>query len=143
MLGAVLISVVGVDPVVLWMLLPVVVFGSAFVPEIASFTAGQAAFTMMVLIFFNLIVPTGWSVGLIRVEDVVVGALVGVMVSVLLWPRGATASAEAAVESARNVFAQVSRGGGAAGHPRRVRADGRRQLAHPEPRCDRGVAGGR
>ena len=43
---------------------------------------------MMVLIFFNLIVPTGWSVGLIRVEDVVVGALVGVVVSLLLWPRG-------------------------------------------------------
>ena len=101
-----LISVVGVDPAVLWILMPVVVFGSAFVPEIASFTAGQAAFTMMVLIFFNLIVPTGWSVGLIRVEDVVVGALVGMMVSLLLWPRGATASAEAAVESARNVFAK-------------------------------------
>lgn len=105
-LGALLISVVGVDPVVLWVLLPVVIFGSAFVPEIASFTAGQAAFTMMVLIFFNLIVPTGWSVGLIRVEDVVVGALVGMMVSLLLWPRGATASAEAAVESARSVFAE-------------------------------------
>jgi hypothetical protein len=105
-LGAALIGIVGIDPVVLWILLPVVVFGSAFVPEIASFTAGQAAFTMMVLIFFNLIVPTGWSVGLIRVEDVVVGALVGMMVSLLLWPRGATASAEAAVESARSVFAK-------------------------------------
>ena len=105
-LGALLISVVGVDPAVLWILMPVVVFGSAYVPEIASFTAGQAAFTMMVLIFFNLIVPTGWSVGLIRVEDVAVGALVGVMVSVLLWPRGATASAEAAVESARNALAK-------------------------------------
>jgi uncharacterized membrane protein YccC len=103
-LGALLISVVGVDPQVLWVLMPIVVFGSAYVPEIASFTAGQAAFTMMVLIFFNLIVPTGWSVGLIRVQDVVVGALVGVMVSLLLWPRGATASAAAAVDSARAVF---------------------------------------
>jgi Fusaric acid resistance protein-like len=105
-LGAALINAVGVDPAVLWMLMPVVVFGSAFVPEVASFTAGQAAFTMMVLIFFNLIVPTGWSVGLIRVEDVIVGALVGVVVSLLLWPRGATASAEAAVESARDIFAR-------------------------------------
>ena len=59
-LGAVLIEFIGVDPVVLWALLPVVAFGSAFVPEIASFTAGQAAFTMMVLIVFNLIQPTGW-----------------------------------------------------------------------------------
>ena len=43
----------------MWVLLPVVAFGSAYVPEIGSFTASQAAFTMMVLIVFNLIVPTG------------------------------------------------------------------------------------
>ena len=57
-------------------------------PEVASFAAGQAAFTMMVLIVFNLIHPTGWQVGLIRVEDIVVGGAVGVVVSLLLWPRG-------------------------------------------------------
>ena len=104
LLGALLINLVGVDPPVLWLLMPLVVFGSAYVPEIASFTAAQAAFTMMVLIFFNLIVPTGWEVGLIRVEDVVVGALVGVAVSVLLWPRGATASVTRAIDSARGIF---------------------------------------
>ena len=104
LLGAALIWLVGVDPVVLWLLLPPVVFGSAYVPEIASFTAAQAAFTMMVLIIFNLVVPTGWEVGLIRVEDVVVGALVGVLVSVLMWPRGATASVTRAIDSARSIF---------------------------------------
>lgn len=105
-LGAVLIELVGVEPVVLWILLPLVAFGSAYVPEVGSFIAGQAAFTMMVLINFNLIVPTGWRVGLIRVEDVVVGALVGIVVSVLLWPRGATASVAKAIERARHVGAQ-------------------------------------
>jgi uncharacterized membrane protein YccC len=104
-LGAVLIELLGVDPVVLWILLPIVAFGSAYVPEVASFVAGQAAFTMMVLINFNLIVPTGWQVGLIRVEDVVVGALVGIVVSVLLWPRGATAAVSKAIEDARIVGA--------------------------------------
>jgi len=102
-LGAVVIELLGVDPVVLWLLLPIVAFGSAYVPEVASFVAGQAAFTMMVLINFNLIVPTGWQVGLIRVEDVVVGALVGTVVSVLLWPRGATAAVFKAIETARAV----------------------------------------
>ncbi|UXA18259.1 FUSC family protein [Mycobacterium sp. SMC-4] len=106
LLGALLIAVVGVDPAVLWVLMPLAVFGSTYVPEIASFTAGQAAFTMMVLIFFNLIAPSGWQVGLIRVEDVVVGALVGVTVSVLLWPRGATASVTRAIDSARSIFAR-------------------------------------
>ncbi|MGW0161904.1 FUSC family protein [Mycobacterium sp. NPDC003323] len=99
-LGVAVIELVGVDPVVMWMLLPMVAFGSAYVPEVASFIAGQAAFTMMVLIIFNLIQPSGWAVGLIRVEDVVVGALVGVAVSVLLWPRGASATVSAAVDGA-------------------------------------------
>ena len=105
-LGALVIEVLGVDPVVLWILLPIVAFGSAYVPEVGSFVAGQAAFTMMVLINFNLIVPTGWQVGLIRVEDVVVGAMVGIVVSVLLWPRGATAAVSKAIEEARAVGAR-------------------------------------
>jgi uncharacterized membrane protein YccC len=105
-LGAVVIEFLGVDPVVLWMLLPVVAFGSAYVPEVYSFIAGQAAFTMMVLINFNLIVPTGWKVGLIRVEDVVVGALVGIVVSLLLWPRGASTAVSKAIDEARVVGAE-------------------------------------
>ncbi|MGK2866796.1 MAG: FUSC family protein, partial [Mycobacterium sp.] len=106
-LGVGVIELVGVDPVVMWILLPVVAFGSAFVPEVASFIAGQAAFTMMVLIIFNLIQPSGWAVGLIRVEDVVVGALVGVVVSLLLWPRGASASVSRAVDNARTAGGEL------------------------------------
>jgi len=99
LLGVVVIELVGVDPIVMWALLPVVAFGSAFVPEVASFIAGQAAFTMMVLIIFNLIRPTGWSVGLIRIQDVIIGALVGIIVSVLLWPRGVRARVSKVIDS--------------------------------------------
>jgi uncharacterized membrane protein YccC len=60
---------------------------------------------MMVLIIFNVIAPTGWSVGLIRVEDVVVGASVGVVVSLLLWPRGASAAVSTAIDATRSVGA--------------------------------------
>ena len=105
-IGALLITVLGVDPVVLWVLLPVLVFASAYVPEVASFTAAQAAFTMMVLVIFNLIVPTGWRVGLVRVEDVVVGAFAAMVVSVLLWPRGAKVVVNATIESARETFSR-------------------------------------
>lgn len=87
LIGIVFIELLGVEPVVLWIALPVVAFGAAYVPVVASFAAGQAMFTMMVLIIFNTINPSGWQVGLIRVEDVVVGAAVGVVVSLLLWPR--------------------------------------------------------
>src|SRR5262249_52043768 len=50
--------------------------------------------------------PTGWSVGLIRVEDVVVGALVGIMVSVLLWPRGARTRVTKALDEAFDIGAR-------------------------------------
>ncbi|MHA3024599.1 FUSC family protein [Mycobacterium sp. BMJ-28] len=100
-LGAAFIALMGVDPLVMWLTLPVVAFGSAFVPEVASFIAGQAAFTMMVVIIFNLIHPIGWRVGLIRVEDVIIGALVGVVVSLLLWPRGAAPAVARSLDAAR------------------------------------------
>jgi uncharacterized membrane protein YccC len=105
-IGAVVIKIFGLSSVVLWMLLPVLVFASAYVQQVASFTAAQAAFTMMVLVNFNLIVPTGWRVGLVRVEDVVVGTLTGLVVAVMLWPRGATASVNAAISSAQAAFAR-------------------------------------
>ena len=100
LLGVVFIELMGVEPVVMWATLPLVAFGSAYVPEVASFVAGQAMFTMMVLIIFNTISPTGWQVGLIRVEDVVVGALVGIVVSLLLWPRGAASRVARTVDDA-------------------------------------------
>jgi uncharacterized membrane protein YccC len=76
---------------------------------VGSFTAAQAAFTMMVLVVFNLIVPTGWRVGLVRIEDVVVGAIVGLVVSLLLWPRGATAAVNIEVDAARKTFSEYLR----------------------------------
>ena len=98
-IGAVVIGLLGVDPVVMWLLLPPVCFAAAYVPEIGSFAAGQAAFTMLVLIVFNLVVPTGWQLGLIRLQDVALGASVAVIASVLLWPRGATAWVESMIDT--------------------------------------------
>jgi hypothetical protein len=99
----VIIGLLGIDPIVMWMLLPLVAFGSTYVSQVGSFMAGQAMFTMMVFIVFNLIQPTGWQVGLVRIEDVVLGALVGLTASLLLWPRGAVASVQRAIDAALNV----------------------------------------
>jgi hypothetical protein len=52
--GAAVIAVVGVQPVVLWTLLPLTIFGSTYVLTVGSFTASQAMFTMQVLIVFNM-----------------------------------------------------------------------------------------
>lgn len=109
-LGAALISVVGIDPVVLWTLLPIVAFGSTYVLAVGSFVASQAMFTMMVLIVFNMLHPIGWKAGLIRVEDIVLGAAVGLMVSMLLWPKGAAAAVRRAIDAAMDSGARYLNG---------------------------------
>ena len=98
--GAAVIAVVGVDPVTLWILLPLATFGSTYVLAVGSFTASQAMFTMQVLIVFNLMRPTGWQVGFVRIEDVILGAVVGLAVSLLLWPGGAQAAVQRAIDDA-------------------------------------------
>src|SRR5262249_13411319 len=92
-----------VEQPVLWMLLPIGVCGSAYIPRVASFAAGQAAVAMTVLIMLNLIAPTGWQIGFLRIEDVTVGAGIAVVVSLLLWPRGATASVYPTIDAALDV----------------------------------------
>jgi hypothetical protein len=76
----------------LWVLLPVAVLVSGAAQSMISFAAGQAGFTLVVVILFNIIEPAGWKVGLTRIEDVAIGCAVSVVVGLLFWPRGATAA---------------------------------------------------
>ena len=62
---------------------------AAYAPGTLPFAFGQAAFTIVVVVLFNLLVPAGWRVGLLRIEDVAIGCLVSLVVGVLFWPRGA------------------------------------------------------
>jgi uncharacterized membrane protein YccC len=88
-IGSVVIVAIGSDTTVLWAMLPVSVCAAAYCPGKAPFAAGQAAFTVLVAVLFNLIVPVGWRVGVVRIEDVALGCAVSVVVGALLWPRGA------------------------------------------------------
>ncbi|SNS68790.1 Uncharacterized membrane protein YccC [Asanoa hainanensis] len=74
---------------VLWALLPFAILTAGVAPALISFAAGQAAFTVTLLILFNIIKPAGWQLGLIRVEDVAIGVGISLLVGLLLWPRGA------------------------------------------------------
>jgi hypothetical protein len=103
--GALLTAAFGVDAAVLWSLLPVAVFGSAYFPRL-SFVAGQAVSAMTVLIILNLNAPTGWQIGLLRIEDVAMGAGVGIVASLLLWPRGATAAVSALISTAFDLYSR-------------------------------------
>jgi uncharacterized membrane protein YccC len=98
--GAAIMVAVGGHSVLLWALLPVAVLVSGVAPTMISFAAGQAGFTLVVIILFNIIDPTGWKVGLTRIEDVAIGCAVSLVVGVLFWPRGATAALGRALSDA-------------------------------------------
>jgi uncharacterized membrane protein YccC len=89
-IGAALILGIGTHTAVLWVALPVALLIAAYAPGTAPFAVGQAAFTVMISVLYNIIVPVGWKVGEIRVEDVAIGAGVSALAGVLFWPRGAS-----------------------------------------------------
>jgi uncharacterized membrane protein YccC len=86
--------------VLLWAVLPLAVFLAGVAPTMISFATGQAGFTVTVVVLFNIIQPTGWTVGLTRIEDVALGCAVSVVVGLLFWPRGATAELGRALSNA-------------------------------------------
>ena len=90
-IGGLVLTVIGDSQDLLWVALPLGVFGAAYAPRAISFAAGQAAFSILVMVLFNLINPIGLEVGLIRVQDVAIGCGVSLVVGLLLWPRGAKA----------------------------------------------------
>ena len=86
--GGVLIVVLGDHSALLWVLLPLAVMFTGYAPGVLSFATGQAAFSLMVLILFNLIQPAGWQVGLVRIEDIALGCAISLVAGLLFWPRG-------------------------------------------------------
>ncbi len=89
LVGGLFAALVGGNTLVMWVALPFTVFLAAYAATTVGFVLSQAAFSVNLIIVFNLISPAGWQVGLVRIEDVAVGAAVSVAAGVLLWPRGA------------------------------------------------------
>jgi hypothetical protein len=113
--GGLLVSLIGTNTALLWVLLPIVVLCAGLAPATISFAAGQAAFTLTLLILFNILAPAGWRIGLVRVEDIALGGAVSLVVGLLFWPRGAGAAlgralAEAYADSSRYLAQAVAYG---------------------------------
>ncbi|MDP9092852.1 MAG: FUSC family protein [Actinomycetota bacterium] len=114
-LGAGVLVGIGTNRTALWILLPIAILVAGAAPAAISFAAGQAGFTLTLVILFNIIAPAGWRVGLVRIEDIAIGCAVSLAVGLLFWPRGAAAAlgialAEAYVDSARYLAAAVEFG---------------------------------
>ncbi len=63
--------------------MPIVAFLAGYTPGAVNYVVGQAAFTVFVVVTFNMIVPGGWRTGLVRVQDIAIGAGVAVAVGAL------------------------------------------------------------
>jgi hypothetical protein len=110
--GGALVWLIGTDSTLLWCLLPLAILVAGFAPAAISFAAGQGAFTVTLVILYNIIQPAGWRIGLVRIEDIAIGCVVSLGVGLLFWPRGAaaalgTALSEAYEESARYLAGAV------------------------------------
>jgi uncharacterized membrane protein YccC len=89
-IGAGLILAIGDNTEALWAVLPIAILVAAYSPGTAPFAVGQAAFTLTISVLYNILVPVGWRVGVLRVEDVAIGAAVSALVGLVFWPRGAS-----------------------------------------------------
>jgi uncharacterized membrane protein YccC len=90
-IGSALVLAIGSHSTLLWAALPIAVAVAAYAPGMLPLAVGQAAFTVMVAVLFNLVVWVGWPVVAVRLEDVALGCTVSLVVGLMLWPRGAVA----------------------------------------------------
>jgi uncharacterized membrane protein YccC len=92
-----IIAAGGSSAVAYTVLLPVTIAVAIYARSAVNFLAGQAGFTVAVIVLFSLLQPVGWRIGVVRLEDVLAGVLAGFAASVIAWPRGAAASMPPAV----------------------------------------------
>jgi uncharacterized membrane protein YccC len=88
--GALLLLGLGTSTPVLWTALTIAIAVAAYAPGTLPFAVGQGAFTVAVVVLFNVLQPVGWRLGLLRVQDVAMGCAVSLVAGVLFWPRGAS-----------------------------------------------------
>jgi len=114
-IGAAILAAIGTSTTLLWFVLPFAVLLAGVAPAAISFAAGQAAFTVTLVVLYNIIQPAGWKIGLLRIEDIAIGCAVSLVVGLLFWPRGAgpamrRALAEAYADSASYLASAVDFG---------------------------------
>jgi uncharacterized membrane protein YccC len=86
------INAAGGDVAAYALLTPLAIAMAIYLRAAFNFAAGQAGFTLSVLVLFSLLRPAGWHIGIVRLEDVLVGAASGLAASVVAWPHGSVAT---------------------------------------------------
>ena len=123
--GAVLLHLIGHHGTALWFVLPAAILVAGIAPAAVSFAAGQAAFTVTLVVLFNIGHDPNWHIALLRVQDIALGCAVSILVAVFFWPRGARAAVHKALADAYHDSARYLGGAVdyALGHHRPVDPD--------------------
>ncbi|MDP3972760.1 MAG: FUSC family protein [Candidatus Nanopelagicales bacterium] len=85
------VTIIGDEAGWYWVLLPIVAAFAAYAPGALSQLAGQAAFTLFVIVFFAIVLGPQFQTSEFRVIDVGLGLVASLIMSALLWPRGVNA----------------------------------------------------
>jgi uncharacterized membrane protein YccC len=102
---AVILGLAGADSKIYEIAFPfVLVLGLAAGP-VAGPLVGQASFTLVVALLFAQIAPVTWRLAEVRITDVVLGGLLGAVIGLLVWPRGATGEMRRTARASLNAAA--------------------------------------
>jgi uncharacterized membrane protein YccC len=106
LLAAVILALAAGNSVVYEVAFPFVMLIALVAGPLGGVVAGQAMFTLLVAMLFAQMAPVSWRLAEVRVFDVVLGGLLGAVVGLLVWPRGARAemrrTTKAALDAAAN-----------------------------------------
>ena len=85
--AAVLFAVGGDVRVYAW-LLPLAMVVAFTIGPMLGVAAAQGGFTVVVAVLFAQLAPASWHLAEVRLEDVLIGGLVGAAIGAAVWPRG-------------------------------------------------------
>lgn len=83
LVGGALVAVTGDHQAWYWLMLPFVTFAAAYAASAIGLTSGQAGFTIFAIVLFCILLPLQKDVGIRRVEDIALGGVVGLVVSLV------------------------------------------------------------
>ncbi|SNY72136.1 FUSC family protein [Paractinoplanes atraurantiacus] len=98
-----------VDPTVYVVILPLVMIAGFASGPLLGLGWSQALFTLVITLVFAQVTPVDWRLAEVRVLDVVIGAVVGVLIGLFAWPRGGAGELRRAAANFMSASAEVVR----------------------------------